>query len=36
MDKLPIDEPWLKLYESSDYNIPDYSIISSMDIKNEN
>lgn len=36
MGKLDPDESWLKLYENSDYNIPDYSIISSMDINNKN
>lgn len=27
----PLNKYWLELYQNSDYNIPDYSIISSMD-----
>jgi tetratricopeptide (TPR) repeat protein len=30
---LPLSNDWLELYQNSDYNIPDYSIISSMDIQ---
>ena len=36
MQQLPLDNPWLELYQLSDYNIPDYSIISSMDNKKHN
>jgi tetratricopeptide (TPR) repeat protein len=25
LKQLPVDDPWLKLYQASDYNIPDYS-----------
>ncbi|MCO4799830.1 MAG: hypothetical protein KC484_11460, partial [Colwelliaceae bacterium] len=28
---LPLNNDWLELYQNSDYNIPDYSIISLMD-----
>lgn len=36
MQQFPLDNPWLELYQQSDYNIPDYSIIRSMDNNKHN
>lgn len=36
MQQLQVDNPWLELYQQSDYNIPDYSMISSMDSNEHN
>jgi hypothetical protein len=36
-NKLQVDNVWLKLYQSSDYNIPDYSMNNAIvNIKNIN